>query len=80
MTGAEEMRQRAKDERASLLEDAAYFRTLPPYKLDRELTGCDAIYLRRLAMVINVPHRYDEDMSLKPKDVMIAALYEALSK
>jgi hypothetical protein len=79
MTGADEMRERAKAKGVALLEDAAYFRGLGFHALDKKLTGCDAVYLRSLAMALNVAHRYD-DGSLKPKDVMVAALYEELRR
>lgn len=71
----ERAREKAQEKRASLLEDAAYYRGLNFRILDNELTGSDACYLRDLAIVLNVAHRYD-DGKLKPKDVMVAALYE----
>jgi hypothetical protein len=50
-------------------------RTLNLRDLAFELEGMKKWQLQELAAVLNLPVRYD-DNSLKPKDVLVAAIYE----
>lgn len=71
----ERAREKAQEKRAALLEDAAYYRALNIKYLDSELSGCDKPYLADLAIMLGLPHRYDNG-TLKNKDVLVATLHE----
>lgn len=61
----------------SLQADIDYFRSLPRHKMDKELSGCERIYLRDLARQLGIPVRF-ESGELKNKAVLVAAIYEQI--
>lgn len=66
-------------EATDLMTDAAYLKSLPLYKMVGELESWNRRGLQAVAKELGLPIRYD-DNHLKPKDVLAAAIFEALRK
>ena len=64
-----------KAEQAKYLDD---LRTMPPYKMVNELESMRKPELTEIAIALNLPLRYDRERTLKSKDVLAAAIYQAI--